>query len=120
MPTPNFRLVIDQVSAALNAASLQNRVTASNIANRDSEGFVRMRLSFDRAMLDAATPFAGSTGTRDAVRSVLPHVVADERSASLEEDLMTLSKNTLHYQALVKSLSRYLSIASAIANAGRI
>jgi flagellar basal-body rod protein FlgB len=109
----NFNLLIDQISSSLTTASMQNRITASNIANRDSEGYVRLRLSFDAAM--QAVDHAG-TGSRQ--RS-LPAVVPDERTVSLEDDLLTLSKNTINYQALTKSLSRYLSIASAIASAGR-
>src|SRR5262245_26836323 len=42
--------VVDQVSAALSLASLKHEVIASNIANRDTQGYRRLQVSFDAAM----------------------------------------------------------------------
>lgn len=115
MPTDNFSFLVDRVSAALDAAALQHQVHASNIANRDSEGHVRLKLAFDRAF---GVLEGGAAGPMPPPR---PYVIpeAGGQKASLEEDLLAMSKNTMNYQALSKALSRYFSIANAIANGGR-
>lgn len=94
--------VIDQVSAAMSLRSLQHEVIASNVANRDAQGYQRMKLQFDGAM----------------DRAGAARIVADDAagSASLEDDLVALSSNSMRYQALAGALSRYFSIVDAIAN----
>jgi flagellar basal body rod protein FlgB len=95
--------VVDRVGAAMSAATLQQQVIATNIANRDVPGYQRMRLQFDRAM-DAAEP---------------ARVVADAAGpGSIEADLAAMSANTLHYQSLARMLSRWFSIGGAIVGRG--
>jgi flagellar basal body rod protein FlgB len=110
--------VIDQVSSALSVASLQNKVIASNIANRDTQGYQRLQVRFDEAMERA--------GVQDGVRGgVSASIVAEPTDAdasapvSLEQDLVALSTNTGRYGALARSLSRYFSIMNAITNYSR-
>lgn len=110
--------VTELVRSALDVAALRSQVLASNIANRDSVGHMRMKVAFDAAMerADTADPLV------DAGRGHRPQqatLVPDSSNASLEEDLLSLSKNTLNYQALTRALSRHLSISSLIANGGR-
>lgn len=93
--------VVDQVSAALSVASLRHQVIASNVANRDTDGYQRLKLQFDRAMsagiaVDAAT-----------------------EPPSLEQDMVELSANAAHYGALTRVLTRYFSIVSAITSYSR-
>jgi flagellar basal body rod protein FlgB len=92
--------VVDQVAASMSARTLQQQVVASNIANRDAPGYQRLRLEFERAF----------EGTR-------PRVVADASAAppSLEDDLVAMTANAGRYAALSRMLSRYFSIASAVA-----
>ena len=116
MPTDNYAMLVERVTAALNTASLQHQVHVSNIANRESEGYARLKVAFDRA-IGLANSADGST----SLQSARPYVVRDAQASpvSLEEDLMAMSKNTMNYQALTKALSRYFSIASAISNGGK-
>jgi flagellar basal body rod protein FlgB len=95
MPTP-IPSVVTQVSAALSVASVRHQVIASNIANRDTQGYQRLQVHFDRAMQAA----------------VSTDVVA--QPPSLEQDLVALSANSTQYEALTRVLSRYFSIISAI------
>ncbi len=90
--------VIDQVGAALSASSLQHQVIASNIANRESEGYQRLRVSFDRAMEGAAT------------------VSPDHEPASIEQDLTALAANAALYESLARALSRYFAMIGSITN----
>ena len=97
--------VIDQISAAMSVSNLQHQVNVSNIANRDTQGYQRMKVQFDHAMgsADAATVVTD--------RSNLP--------VSLEQDLVAMSTNLMQYQAMARALGRYFSIATAIANPNR-
>jgi flagellar basal body rod protein FlgB len=92
--------VIDQISASLSVSSLRNQVIASNIANRDTVGYRRLQVNFKRAMDGAGS--AAVTGERASA------------PVSLEQDLVALSSNSMQYQALAHTLSRYFSIISAI------
>ena|SRR5690348_14180666 len=98
--------VIDQISAALSVASLNHRVIASNIANRDSEGYQRLQVRFDAAM-DRATVVPERTAA------------SDPTSTSLEGDLVELSANSAQYEAMARVLSRYFSILNAITTDNR-
>jgi flagellar basal body rod protein FlgB len=97
--------VIDQVANALSVSSLQHRVTVSNIANRDTQGYQRMQLRFDRAMNE---PGAAEVISESA-----------EAPASLEQDLSALSSNAIQYEALTRVLNRYFSVLAVISNYNR-
>ena len=101
MPFPASS-VIDQISASMSVRTLQHRVIASNIAHRDTQGYQRLRLQFDRAMAQAAG--AGVVVDRS------------QASVSLEQDLVALSANSGKYQAMARALSRYFAIAATIVN----
>ena len=96
--------VVDQLSAAMSVSSLQNQVIASNIANRDAQGYQRMQLRFANAM-----DRAGAVITTDRANTTV----------SLEQDLIALSSNAGHYGTLARVLGRYFSILETITNAGR-
>lgn len=97
--------LVQQVSSAMSAASIEHQVVTSNIANRDAQDYQRLKVRFDAAM--------------SGERSV--HIVADESAGevSLEQDLLALSMNSGRYQALARSLNRYFAIVSAIASYNR-
>jgi len=98
--------VVDQLSASMSHSSLRNELIASNIANRDTPGYRRLQLQFDRALDQAG---------------VVASIVVDTsgHSASLEDDLTALSTNTMKYQAMARVLSRYFSIVNTISNPNR-
>jgi flagellar basal body rod protein FlgB len=101
MPTPAVS-VVDQISASMSITSMRNQVIASNISSRDAQGYQRMKLSFDRAL----------SGEHKA--SVVPDKA--NAGASVEQDLIDLSTNALHYEAMARVLTRYFSMIGAIAN----
>ncbi|HEY6925008.1 MAG TPA: hypothetical protein VI653_16150 [Steroidobacteraceae bacterium] len=104
MPSPDSS-VIQQISAAMSRCNLQHQVNVANIANRDTQGYQRMRVQFEAAM-DRAGPG----------RMVADHVTT---TPSLEQDLVATSTNLIHYQVMARSLSRYFSIIAAITNPNR-
>jgi flagellar basal body rod protein FlgB len=97
--------VIEQVSAAMSVANLQHQVNVSNIANRDTQGFQRMKLQFDRAMDQPAAA----------------RIVSDPSPVpvSLEQDLVTMSTNLMQYQTMARALGHYFSMIAAITNPNR-
>jgi flagellar basal body rod protein FlgB len=97
--------VIEQVSTALSLRSIEHRVIATNIANRDTQGYQRLRLQFDAAM----------GGTSEA------RLVADPEQivVPLEQDMVSLSTNSVQYQGLARVLSRYFTMLGAITNPNR-
>jgi flagellar basal-body rod protein FlgB len=104
--SPIFPNVIDQISASMTASSLEHQKIVSNIANRDTPGYQRMKLQFDRAMdktSGSARTDLGATGT----------------TVSLEQDLVSLSSNAMQFQALARVVSRYFSITAVITGQGR-
>jgi flagellar basal body rod protein FlgB len=98
VPAPS---VVDQVSAALSTASLRHQVIASNVANRDTQGYQRLKLQFDHAMSAAVA------------------VDTAAEPPSLEQDMVDLSANATRYGALTRVLTRYFSIVSAITSYSR-
>jgi flagellar basal body rod protein FlgB len=97
--------VLDQVSAAMSVKSLQHQVIASNIANRDTQGYQRLKLQFDHAL--------------DQARAVPVTTEMPTANVSLEQDLVALSSNTAQYQVLARVLSRYFSIIATITSQNR-
>jgi flagellar basal body rod protein FlgB len=109
----NAASVVDQVSAALNVSSLRHQVVASNIAHRDTVGYQRLALQFAHAWQragEAELPSARVVAELPAPGAAAP---------SIEQDLLTLSGNATHYQALTRSLSRYFAMAGVVATGGR-
>lgn len=104
MPVPNVT-VIDQVSASMSMRSLEHRVIATNIANRDTEGYQRVKLQFDRAL--------------DGTQSMTLATQEQGEPVSIEHDVVALSANSVQYQGLARALGRYFSIISAITNPTR-
>jgi flagellar basal body rod protein FlgB len=97
--------VIDSISATMSVQSLRNEVIASNIANRNAEGYQRLKVGFDRAFEEAgrATVVADRSST----------------SVSMEDDLIALSSNSGQYQALARVLNRYFVVLATITNPNR-
>ena len=97
--------VIDQVAASMSVSSLQHELIASNIANRDTQGYQRLKLQFDSA-LDSA---GGATLAGDR----------SDGNVSLEADLVALSSNAMQYAALARVLNRYFAVINAITSSNR-
>ena len=100
MPLPSTT-VVDRISASMSIASMRHQVIASNISNRDAQGYRRMTLSFENVLGGDAAP------------KVVPDTA--NAGASLEQDLVDLSTNAMRYESMARVLSRYFSMIGAIA-----
>ncbi|MDM0122187.1 flagellar basal body rod protein FlgB [Variovorax arabinosiphilus] len=113
------------LALALDAASLRQQVSAANIANANTVGYVPRRVSFEDQLADARQSVDRS-GWIDstALAQVSPRVEAIRGATvgtqvQLDVEVAEMARNAVHYQALVKGLSRHFSILSMAAGDGR-
>jgi flagellar basal-body rod protein FlgB len=94
---------------ALDSLTARAAVTAENIANAGTPGYRPLRLTFERALADAATK------GEDAVRAVQPkidHLIANSSDGRLRLDLelATANATALRYSALIDLLNAQMQI----------
>ncbi|WPH16081.1 flagellar basal body rod protein FlgB [Variovorax paradoxus] len=114
------------LAMALDAASLRQQAIATNIANANAVGYVPQRVSFEDQLADARSGLAQS-GRLDAfaLSQVRPRIepAADDlgvpAQVQLDAEAADMARNAVHYQALVKGLSRHFAILSMAAGDGR-
>ena len=99
---------------ALDAAALRHQAIAYNLANLNSENYVPLGVSFD-AQLAAAR----------RTQAQKPELVLESwrgsgpRPQDVDLEMVRLSENTIHYQALLKALGKQLSILNVALSEGR-
>jgi len=114
------------LALALDAASLRQQAIGTNIANAHALNYVPQRVNFEAQLLDARRSMA-QTGRLDAsaLSQVRPRIEAavDEQGnfaqVQLDVEAAEMARNAVHYQALVKGLSRHFSILSMAASDGK-
>jgi flagellar basal-body rod protein FlgB len=114
------------LALALDAASLRQQAIAGNIANANAIGYVPQRVSFEAQLVDAQRSLA-NTGRVDAFAlsqvhpRIEPAVDANGVAAEVKLDVEAaeMARNAVHYQALVKGLSRHFAVLSMAAGDGR-
>jgi len=113
------------VSTALDAASLRQQVLAANIANAGRSDYAAQRVSFEATLAAAAQgrtgAGAGPSAPFDLRMRVEPDLLADgtPRPIRLDEEVGSLAQNSMHYQALVKGLTKYLSLMATAVSEGK-
>ena len=113
------------LKTALGAASLRQKVAASNLANIQTPGFQPRRVVFEEllqkashasrtSMSRAGGRIAGRDGSgRSAVPG--PRIVADEGPLDLERQLVDLQEATLHFEAMSQFVAgHYRALMDAI------
>jgi flagellar basal-body rod protein FlgB len=113
---------------ALDAASLRQQAIAANIANANSSDYVPLGVDFE-AQLEDARRGLQSRGRMDMsdLAGVSPRLVAASQTGALalspkvmlDVEVSHLAQNAVHYQALVKGLSRHYAILSIAVNDGK-
>ena len=112
---------------ALDAASLRQKVAASNLANVQTPGYQPQAVKFEE-LLTKMQAFSNQTlnttraghlsgGPSQSGASAIPdpRVVADSEPLELERQIIELQKSALHYQALSQFVAgHYRSLTDAI------
>ncbi|WP_017760276.1 flagellar basal body rod protein FlgB [Pseudacidovorax intermedius] len=109
------------LALALDAASMRQRAIATNIANANVVGYVPQQVSFE-AQLTGLKQGMEATGRLDpaGLGQVRPFIEpAADHSVKLDAEAAEMARNAVHYQALVKGLSRHFAILSMAAGDGR-
>lgn len=111
---------------ALDASTLKHQVHALNIANANTQNYVAQRLSFDVQLQDAARELeARGSISPDTLASAtlriepLLNAYGEPQPVHLDNEMVEIARNSIHYQALVRGLSRHLSILSIAVGDGR-
>lgn len=121
----SMAVTVESVRMALGASSLRQSLIAGNIANVNTPDHVRMKVVFEQHLADALGRISASDSPAEALdelSGVEPQVMqasAKGTKVELEQEMVELSANSLRYHALSRGLSRYLSIAGAIASGSR-
>jgi flagellar basal-body rod protein FlgB len=125
VPLPIESVTTAALSAALDAASRRQAVTAANIANASTEGYLPLRLSFDAQLADARAA-VGQRGWIDeaALEQLrgMREVAAEPASTgpvTLDGEMTELARNSVQFQALLQGVSRHLSLMALAAADGR-
>jgi flagellar basal-body rod protein FlgB len=106
---PVQRSTLAMVERALDAAALRHQAIAHNIANLNSAAYVPLGVSFDAQLASAGA----------APRLVPePGAVPGPRPQDMDLEMVKLSQNTLHYEALLRAVGLQFSILGDAMGAG--
>jgi flagellar basal-body rod protein FlgB len=115
------------LSMALDAASVRQQVIAANIANAGRTGYVAKKVSFEAQLADLSRALShNESGRSPALLDLQVRIEADQsrdggpaESVQLDAQVSALAQNALHYQALVKGLSKHMAILASAATDGK-
>lgn len=114
------------LSAALDAASRQHALTATNIANAGTSGYAPARLSFAEQLATAQATLrengrldSGAIDALRAMRDAVPETAEGAGPVQLDLEMTELARNAVHFQALAQGLARHLSMLAMAAADGR-
>lgn len=112
---------------ALDAASMRHQAIANNIANVNTPGYVPVRVNFEQQFASLRERFNASEPLPDhALTGIQPMFEPEPLglgtgSSAVAVDMETakLAQNVVHYQALLKGLSKKHSIIGMAINEGK-
>lgn len=111
---------------ALDVASLRHQTIAANIANVHTRGYVPQRVSFDAHWVQAQRTLQQGGALDATMLAGLTVQLAPALDAAgqpmevrLDAEVANLASNNMQYQALVKGLSRHLSLLMSAASEGK-
>lgn len=93
------------LAKSMDAYSLRQKVTATNIANADTPGYKRHEVYFEEA-LNEAMQTSGMSGAKDTN----PSIVVTDQNVILEEELIEQADTQLRFQAVTKALRHHYSL----------
>ena len=117
------------VSLALDASVLRHQAIANNIANSNNPGYAPIKVSFEDQLssaIEAVKDGRGEALLTSHLENIKPYLVEDDRAESagnskilLDMEMAKLAQNVVHYQALIKGMTKNMSIVSSAINGGR-
>jgi flagellar basal-body rod protein FlgB len=128
MTHPIEAVTATALGLALDAASMRQQATAANIANANAAGYVPVSVDFESQLEDARRALAsGSRMDMSSLSDVAPRLESALQSdplglsprVLLDVEVGRMAQNAVHYQALVKGLSRHYAILSTAVSDGK-
>lgn len=111
--------------AALDGTALQQRLSATNLANLETPGYQARRASFE-SRLRAALLSERRDGRAGAVASVQPRVAAttdapraDGNNVDIEAEMTGLTEASARYEVLTRLLDKHLAMLGVAIGDGR-
>ena len=123
--------LISSLGKSLDIAALRQKVTAQNVANLNTPGYKKSYVAFgtelerarERLPLQRTNPrhLPGAQGQAEPRVEVERHTLrrGDENNVDLDEEMLDLVTNQLHYNALVQKIGGRLADWRYIVNEGR-
>jgi flagellar basal body rod protein FlgB len=108
-------LAMQALPLALDAASQRQQLFAANIANANNPDWRAQKLTFEESMQTALAAHDG----HGPLQVVQTRVMEDSGESGLNAQIVHMSRNVLHYQALVKATNAQLELISMASNDGR-
>lgn len=111
------------LSLALDAAQMRQQAIAHNIANVNTPGYQRIRVSFEQRIAQL-TKHTASRATLPPselsyYRPQIEYASGAEGSVQLDQELVDMSETVLHHQALLKALNKQLELIGLAINEGK-
>ena len=101
-------MIADATSTALHAAlsglAQRSRVTADNIANLQTPGFLAGRVDFESDLRDAVAEGRTPTGVGEVSRSLQP-TRTDGNNVNLDEETLSAQETGLRYELAITALT---------------
>lgn len=123
------KITMDLVQLALNVSSLKQQVISNNIANSNTAGYKPLRVDFDKQLQNLSTVLSDrgdSKAAENLMNTLQPKVVIDQEanqlgdiSVRLDQEMANMTENTVHYQALIESISKKMSLLRLAINGGQ-
>ena len=109
------------VGMALDAANLRQLAHSSNLASANVPGYKPVAVRFEdqlQAVRDAIAQGSLSPSTLSAAGGA-EMVVGAEAGVQVDQEVAAMSRNALHYQALVKLLNTHYGLVGAAIDGGK-
>jgi flagellar basal-body rod protein FlgB len=102
-------LAISAISASLDGLAAQERITAQNLANADTPGYIAGRVDFESSLKNAIASGDPSKFAISTAPSTDPTNV-DGNNVSVDEESVTLTGTALQYQLMTSAMNNELHI----------
>ncbi|ACU36290.1 flagellar basal body rod protein FlgB [Actinosynnema pretiosum subsp. pretiosum] len=113
-------LATTSVRAALTGLAMRQRVSANNIANVQTPGFIASKVNFEESLGEAVRSGEGSTavrGTRPVISDSVNAARQDGNNVNIDEETVSATDTNLRYQLMLRALDNKYSGFSAVLKA---
>jgi len=120
-------VTVNLAKLALDAASMRHQAIANNIANANSSGYAPLAVNFDEQLENLRTSLQSRQSIAPEMLQGIKPFIEEQQTllgggatkVMLDMEVAKLSQNVVHYQALLRGLSKSMSIVSVAINEGK-